>query len=166
MTTYTIAVLAGDGIGPEIMREALKALDAIQKKFQVTFIYKEALFGGAAYDQYGHPFPPETQKVCDESDAILKGPIGAPKYDQIPDVNLRPERGALLPLRKRYDTYANYRPVRLPLSLEDASPLKKERLGKGVDILMIRELVGGIYFGKKERGKKFLDSQAARQPGS
>ena len=159
MSAINIAVLSGDGIGPEIMAETLKVLAAVSQKFRLTFDFCPALFGGAAYDQHGHPFPPETQKVCDAADAILKGPIGGPKYDSIPDVNLRPERGALLPLRKRYDTFANYRPVRLPLALQDASPLKKERLGQGVDILMIRELVGGIYFGKKERGTKVLESK-------
>ena len=162
MTSYKLAILAGDGIGPEITKESLKVLDAVQKKFDIQFEYIEAAFGGAGYDKYGHPFAPETQKVCDQADAILKGPIGGPKYDQIEDVNLRPERGALLPLRKRYQTYANYRPVRLPLSLEDASPIKKERLGEGVDILMIRELVGGIYFGKKERGSKSIETESGR----
>lgn len=144
-----IAVLYGDGIGPEIMAEALKILDVVAKKRGHNFNYQRALFGGEAYDKYGHPFPPETIAICDGADAILKGPIGGPKYDAIPDTSLRPERGALLPMRKRYDTFANFRPVKMHPALIESSSLKPEVLGDGVDIMMVRELTGGIYFGDK-----------------
>lgn len=152
MKTYKIAVLPGDGIGPEITREARKALDAV--KTQVRFECVEAPFGALAYLECGSAFPEETKKICDESDAILKGPIGLSKEesDQIP-VEERPERGAALPLRRRYDTFANYRPVVLPPERVRFSPLKAEVVGDGVDLLMLRELVGGLYFGNKERGK-------------
>jgi 3-isopropylmalate dehydrogenase len=151
MKTYKIALLAGDGIGPEIAREAQKVMNAIPTETQ--FEWTEAPLGGAAYFETGKAFPEETQQVCDAADAILKGPIGLSKEEseKIP-VNEQPERGALLPLRKRYDTYANFRPVYLPKTLSAFSPLKSEVVGDGIDILMIRELVGGLYFGPKEEG--------------
>jgi 3-isopropylmalate dehydrogenase len=151
MKTYKIALLPGDGIGPEIAQEAKKVLGAIETDNQ--FEWTEALFGGIAYQQTGKAFPDETKTVCDAADAILKGPIGLSKAEseKIP-VDEQPERGALLPLRRRYDTFANYRPVYLPKALAHFSPLKSSVVGDGIDLLMIRELVGGLYFGAKETG--------------
>ena len=160
MKTYKIALLSGDGIGPEIAAEAKKVLDVIQAQGKAQFECTEALFGGNAYLQTGKSFPRETIEACDEADAIIKGPIGLSKEesDKIP-VDEQPERGALLPMRRRYDTFANYRPVYLPKSLAHFSPLKTEVVGDGIDLLMIRELVGGLYFGHKERG---IDEQGQR----
>ncbi len=153
MKNYKIAVLAGDGIGPEIVAEAVKVLRLVEQRNKVQFELLPAAFGGCAYVEGGDPFPEETKRICDEADAILKGPIGLSYEESVKiPVDLRPERGALLPLRKRLNTYANFRPVSLPKSLAHFSPLKAEIIGEGIDMLMIRELVGGLYFGEKEVG--------------
>jgi 3-isopropylmalate dehydrogenase len=153
MTTYKIAILPGDGIGPEIMAEAIKVLKVIEARNDVTFDLQEAPFGGQAYFDHGNAFPEETKAICDAADAIVKGPIGLSheQSKKIP-VDMQPERGALLPMRRRYNTFANYRPVSLPKSIAHFSPLKPEIIGEGIDMIMVRELVGGLYFGKKEVG--------------
>ncbi len=160
MTNYKIAILAGDGIGPEITQEGLKVLKVIEQRNEVTFDIVEAPFGAGAYFEHGSAFPEQTQKLVDEADAVVKGPIGLNHEEskKIP-IDQQPERGALLPLRKRLNTYANYRPVYLPRSLAHFSPLKPEVIGEGIDILMVRELVGGLYFGEKELG---VDSNGKR----
>ncbi len=151
----TIAVLEGDGIGPEIVAESIKVLKAVERRYGHEFELIYAPFGAEAYFTEGSPFPEKTMKVCDQADSIIKGPVGlaVDKMDQIPQ-NMRPEIGAILPLRRRYDTFANYRPVRLPKALASFSPLKESLIGEGLDILMIRELVGGIYFGNKTEGSQ------------
>ena len=153
MKKYKIAVLAGDAIGPEIMAEALKVLEVVEQRNEIQFELIEAPFGAGAYFECGHPFPEKTKILCDSADAVLKGPVGL-SYEEsarIP-VDLQPERGAILPLRKRLNTYANLRPVSLPKGLAHFSPLKPEVIGEGIDIIMVRELVGGLYFGEKETG--------------
>lgn len=146
---YKIAVLPGDGIGVEIVPEAVKALKAIGERFGHTFQFTEALVGGAAYDATGNPLPEETLNICRSSNAVLLGAIGGPRWDDLP-VHLRPEIGALLPLRKELALFANLRPCILFPGLLQASTLKEEVI-KDVDILVIRELTGGLYFGEKKR---------------
>ncbi len=149
-----VLLLPGDGIGAEIVPEAVKALKAVGKRYQIRFRFREALIGGAAYDACGHPLPEETLRLCEESDAILLGAIGGPKWDNLP-VELRPEMGALLPLRKKLGLYANIRPALLFPALIEASPLKPE-IVSGMDLVVVRELTGGLYFGTKKR--EFVDN--------
>jgi 3-isopropylmalate dehydrogenase len=144
-----IAVLPGDGIGPEVIAQAIKALKAIEKAYGHQFIYKEALVGAAAIEATGEPLPKETLDLCMKSDAVLFGSIGDPKYDNDPNALVRPEQG-LLKLRKMLGVFANIRPVRAYKALYKMSPLKTEYI-KGVDFLIYRELTGGIYFGEKSR---------------
>ena len=143
---YRITVLAGDGIGPEVMNEALKVLDAVSQKFSLNIEREECLVGGAAIDAKGCPLPPETVAASEKADAILFGSVGGPKWENLaPDD--QPERGALLPLRKHFGLFANLRPgVCLP-ALTHASPVKNELIPNGFDVLCVRELTGGIYFG-------------------
>ncbi|HPW86897.1 MAG: 3-isopropylmalate dehydrogenase [Chitinophagales bacterium] len=141
-----IAVLPGDGIGPEIVEQAVKALKSIEKKFQHEFELEYGLIGAAAIDATGNPYPEETHALCTGSDAILFGAIGDPKYDNDPSAKIRPEQG-LLKMRSALGLYANIRPVKSYDALLDASPLKTERV-QGVDFVVVRELISGIYFGK------------------
>lgn len=141
----TITVIPGDGIGQEVVAASLSVLETVAKKFDHTFEYKHALAGGAALDAIGIPLPDETLKRCKESDAVLLGAVGGPKWDSNPQ-HLKPER-ALLGLRKELGLYANIRPAKIYSALVDASALKKE-IVDGVDIIVVRELTGGIYFGK------------------
>ena len=141
----TIAVLPGDGIGPEVTREAVKVLRAIAERFHLTLEFQEAPIGGGAYDAVGTPLPDKTLAVCRQADAILFGAVGGPRWDTLPR-KVRPEQG-ILTLRKAFDLYANLRPARLFSALADASTLKREVI-EGVDILVVRELTGGLYFGQ------------------
>ena len=142
-----IAVLAGDGIGPEVMAEAVKVLDAVQEKFGFTLSLTEADVGGIAIDNHGHALPESTLAVCDASDAILFGSVGGPKWESLPPAE-QPERAALLPLRKHFDLFCNLRPARVFPSLVGACPLRPDIVGSGFDILVVRELTSGIYFGQ------------------
>ncbi len=155
--TYRIAVLAGDGIGPEVMTESLRVLDAVEAKFGFTTERNEQLVGGAAIDATGHPLPPATVEACEQSDAILFGSVGGPKWENLPP-EIQPERGALLPLRKHFGLFANLRPgVCLP-SLTHASPVKNELIPNGFDVLCVRELTGGVYFGAP-KGREVRDGE-------
>ncbi len=143
-----IAVINGDGIGPEVTQQAMKVLDAVAEKFGHEFTYRHCLMGAVAIDATGNPLPDETIETCLESDAILFGAIGHPKYDNDPTAKVRPEQG-LLKLRKSLQLFANIRPINTYPALHHLSPLKSKNL-EAVDFVIFRELTGGIYFGKKE----------------
>lgn len=144
-----IALLAGDGIGPEVIDQAVKVSDAIASKFGHEINWKPALTGAAAIDAVGEPYPDETHEICKSSDAVLFGAIGHPRFDNDPSAKVRPEQG-LLKMRKALGLFANVRPTFTFPSLLDKSPLKQERI-EGTDLVFLRELTGGIYFGKKGR---------------
>lgn len=151
---HRIAVLAGDGIGPEVMSAALEVLDAVSNKFGIAIERSEHLVGGAALDATGEPLPAATLSACEAADAILFGSVGGPKWESLPPEK-QPERGALLPLRKHFGLFANLRPgICLP-ALTHASPVKNELIPNGFDVLCVRELTGGLYFGQPK--KRFID---------
>lgn len=145
---YKIAVLSGDGIGPEIIEQAIKVLKAVEKKFNHKFEFEYALVGACAIDAVGDPFPEETFQLCLDSDAVLFGSIGDPKYDNDPKAKVRPEQG-LLAMRKKLGLYANIRPVTTFKSLLHKSPLRRD-LVEGADFVVVRELTGGMYFGEPQ----------------
>jgi len=147
---YNIAVIKGDGIGPEIVSEAMKVLEAVGEKYGHEFVFTEALAGGCAIDEYGVPLPQETIDICKASDSVLLGAVGGPKWDNQPG-HLRAEK-AILGLRSELGLFANLRPALMFNSLADACPLKPELVEGGLDVLIVRELTGGVYFG--ERGRK------------
>lgn len=158
-----IAVLAGDGIGPEIMKQGVAALDAVAKRFGHQFIYQEAVCGAHAIDEVGDPFPEETFKVCMNADAILFAAVGDPRFDNDPTAKVRPEQG-LLAMRKKLGLFANVRPVATFDCLLHKSPLKEELL-KGADFVVIRELTGGMYFGEKyQDNDKAYDTDIYTRP--
>lgn len=144
-----ITIIPGDGIGREVINQAVKVLRKIEKKYKCNFEINEALLGGIAIDKFGTPIPDETINLCKESNAVLLGAVGGPKWDSLPS-NLRPEKG-LLSLRKELGVFANLRPAILFPQLKAASTLKDELLDGGLDIMIIRELTGGAYFGDKKR---------------
>jgi len=158
-----IAVLAGDGIGPEIMKQGVAALDAVAKRFGHQFIYQEAVCGAHAIDEVGDPFPEKTFKVCMNADAILFAAVGDPRFDNDPTAKVRPEQG-LLAMRKKLGLFANVRPVATFDCLLHKSPLKEELL-KGADFVVIRELTGGMYFGEKyQDNDKAYDTDIYTRP--
>jgi len=154
-----LAILPGDGIGPEVMAEAVKVLDAIEKKYDLTTSREWADVGGIAIDNQGKALPEGTIEACKKADAVLFGSVGGPKWENLPPQE-QPERGALLPLRKIFGLYANLRPAIIFPQLKDASSLKPEAIGDNFDVLVVRELTGGIYFGqpKGREGDKAFDT--------
>jgi 3-isopropylmalate dehydrogenase len=152
MKTYRIAVLAGDGIGPEVMAQAERVLAATGKKFGFGLDLRAADVGGIAIDNHGEALPPATLKLCEESDAILFGSVGGPKWEALPPA-VQPERAALLPLRKHFELFCNLRPSKVYKALAAACPLRPDIVQDGFDILVMRELTGGAYFGKTPASK-------------
>lgn len=160
-----IAALAGDGIGPEVMREALRVLRAVERRFGLQFQVTEAPVGWAGIDAAGKALPDATLQLCRESDAILFGSVGLPDRDPTIPKEERPERAALLRIRKEFGLFANLRPVRLPKILAYACPLRPERQGDGLDVLVVRELTGGLYFGQPKKTEEVIEArEGAAQP--
>lgn len=143
----TIALIPGDGIGPDVLGQAVKVLDKVAEKYGHKFIYKEVIAGGSAIDKFGNPLPEEQLDICKSSDSVLLGALGGPKWDNV-DPSIRPEKG-LLGLRGGLKVFANLRPAVIFPQLKSACPLKDEIIGQGIDILIVRELTGGIYFGDR-----------------
>jgi 3-isopropylmalate dehydrogenase len=142
-----IAILPGDGIGPEVMAEAVKILDTVSRKFSLQMEYEFGDVGGIAYDKHGTALPDQTLELCESSDAILFGSVGGPKWESLPPEE-QPERAALLPLRKHFKLFCNLRPAKVFAALAQSCPLRPDIVGNGFDILCVRELTGGIYFGQ------------------
>ncbi len=157
MTVHRIAVLAGDGIGPEVMAQAKKVLDAVSHRFGFELTLDELPVGGAAIDQCGSALPAETLRGCEQADAILFGSVGGPKWEHLPPAE-QPERGSLLPLRKHFNLFCNLRPARIHPGLERFSPLRADIAARGMDLLVVRELTGDIYFGTP-RGREGAGEQ-------
>ncbi|MBL9131971.1 MAG: 3-isopropylmalate dehydrogenase, partial [Verrucomicrobiaceae bacterium] len=145
--SFNLAVLPGDGIGPEVMAEALRVLDTVASRSGLTFNYHHELVGGAAIDAVGKALPEKTIKTCEASDAILFGSVGGPKWEKLPP-NEQPERGALLPIRKHFGLFANLRPGICYPALTSSSPIRPDLVEGGFDVLCVRELTGGMYFGQ------------------
>ena len=160
-----IAVLPGDGIGPEVMAEAIKVMAKIEKKYDIQVEQNWADVGGIAIDNHGNALPDSTIATCENADAILFGSVGGPKWEKIPPEK-QPERGALLPLRKHFNLFANLRPAIVFRGLASASPLKPEIIGEELDVLVVRELTGGLYFGqpKYREGDKAVDTMIYTRP--
>lgn len=154
--SYPIAVLAGDGIGPEVMTEALKVLEAVASRAGVSFSFNHQLVGGAAIDAAGKALPEATIAACEASDAILFGSVGGPKWEHLPP-NEQPERGALLPLRKHFGLFANLRPGICYPALTASSPVRPDLVEGGFDVLCVRELTGGLYFGQPKSRETLPD---------
>ena len=156
----TIALIPGDGIGPDVVAEAVKVLDAVGAKYGHKWTYKNVLAGGCAIDKFGHPLPQDQLDICLNADSVLLGAVGGPKWDNLPS-EIRPEK-ALLGLRGGMKVFANLRPAVMWKQLKDACPLKDEIAGDGIDVLVVRELTGGIYFGERgtsEDGKTAWDTE-------
>ncbi len=151
MSEFNIALIPGDGIGPEIVDGAVTVLNAVAKKYNHTFNFETVYMGGAAIDRTGVCLPDETVEICKKSDSVLLGAVGGPKWDNEPPAN-RPEKG-LLGIRKALGLYSNLRPSILKPQLKDASPLKESKLQNGLDVMVVRELTGGIYFGERRRAE-------------
>lgn len=143
-----ITIIKGDGIGPEIVSEAMKVLDAVAQTYGHTFTYKEILAGGCAIDAYGTSLPQESLDACLSADSVLLGAVGGPKWDQV-DPSIRPEK-ALLGIRKAMGLYANLRPAKIFPQLAHTSPLRKDIVANGIDFMVVRELIGGVYFGNRK----------------
>ena len=161
----TIALIPGDGIGPDVVAEAVKVLNAVGKKYGHSFEYKDVIAGGKAIDQFGNPLPQDQLDICLNADSVLLGAVGGPKWDDV-DPSIRPEK-ALLGLRGGMKVYANLRPAVMFPQLKAACPLKDEIVGDGLDILIVRELTGGIYFGDRgtsEDGQMAWDTEKYTWP--